>query len=110
MKNEVFQKLLLLKVLNSARMQRQKRSPKAAIVTQRKDVLGHETEISVASIPVQEQKVGALSMPRKLKRELEDLQAGVKYHKTYHTKNAKTEYEREMILPAKELEQKRRKE
>ena len=30
-------------------------------------------------------------MPRKHKRELEDLQAGVKYHKIYHTKKAKTE-------------------
>ena len=48
---------------------------KAAVVTEEKDVLVHEVEISVASIFVQEQKEGALSMPRKRKRELEDLQA-----------------------------------
>ena len=48
-------------------------------------------------------------MPRKYKRELEDLQAGMKYNKIYHTKKAKTEYEGEMILPSKESEQKRRK-
>ena len=41
-------------------------------------------------------------MPRKHKRELEDLHTGVKYHEIYHTKKAKTEDEGETILPAKE--------
>ena len=44
-------------------------------------------------------------MPRKHKMELEDLQAGVKYHKIYRTKKAKTEDEEETNLPAKESEQ-----
>ena len=70
----------------------------------------HKTEISIASIPVQERKEEALSMPRKCKKELEDLQAGVKYHEIYHTKKTKTEDEGEMILPAKESKQKRREE
>ena len=52
----------------------------------KKDVLVQDTEISVAFIPVQDQKEEVLSMPRKRKRELEDLQAGVKYHEIYHTK------------------------
>ena len=38
---------------------------KAAVVTEEKDVLVHETQISVASIPVQKQKEEVLSMPRK---------------------------------------------
>ena len=42
-------------------------------------------------------------MLKKHKRELEDLQAGVKYHKIYHTKKTKMEDEGEMILPAKEF-------
>ena len=48
-------------------------------------------------------------MPRKCKRELEDLQAGVKYHEIYHTKKAKTDDEGETIIPAKESEQKKKK-
>ena len=47
-------------------------------------------------------------MPIKRKRELKDLEAGVKYHEMYHTKKAKTEDEGEMILPAKESEQKKK--
>ena len=82
---------------------------KAVVVTGEKDVLVHETEISVASIPVQEQKEEALSMPIKLKWKLVEIQACVKYHKIHHTKTAKTEDDIEMILPAKESEQKRRK-
>ena len=48
-------------------------------------------------------------MSRKHKRELEDLQAGVKYHKIHHTKKAKAEDEGETILPEKESEQKKKK-
>ena len=40
---------------------------------------------------------------------MEDLQASVKYHKIYPTKKAKSEDEGEMILPGKELEQKKKK-
>ena len=43
----------------------------------------HETEISVVSISVQEQKDEVLSMPRKHKRELNDFQVGMKYHMIY---------------------------
>ena len=75
--------------------------------TEEKDILVHETEISVASIPVEERKEEAISMSRKHERELEDVQADVKYHKIHHTKKAKTEDEGETILPEKELEQKR---
>ena len=67
----------------------------------------HETEISVASISIQVRKEEALSLSRKHNRELEDLQAGVKYCKVHHTKKAKTEDEQETILPAEELEQKK---
>ena len=48
-------------------------------------------------------------MSKKHKRELEDLQAGVKYHNMYHTKKAKTEDEGETFLPTKESDQKRKK-
>ena len=47
-------------------------------------------------------------MSRKLKRQLEDLKAGWKYHKIHHTKKAKTEDEGEMIFPAKESEQRKK--
>ena len=47
---------------------------------------------------------------KKAKKEVEDLQAGVKYHEMYHTKKAKTGEEEETILPAKESKQKRREE
>ena len=39
---------------------------------------------------------------------MEDLQAGVKYHKIHHTKKTKIEDEGETILPGKELEQKKK--
>ena len=68
----------------------------------------HESQISAASIPVEERKEEAISVSRKHKRELKDLQAGVKYHKIYHTKKTKTEDEEEMIFPVKELEQKKK--
>ena len=74
---------------------------KAAVVFEKKDVLVHETEISVASIGVQEWKEEAFSIPGKRRKELEDLQAGVKYHKIYCTKNAKTEDEGETITKKK---------
>ena len=73
------------------------------------DVSVDEAEMSVDSIPFEERKDEVVSKSRKHKRELEDLQDGVKYHKIYHTKKAKSEDERETILPRKELEQKRRK-
>ena len=56
------------------------------VVTDENDASVHEAEISVASIPVQERKEETMSKSRKHKRELEDLQAGVKYHMIYHTK------------------------
>ena len=40
--------------------------------------------------------------------ELEDLQAGTKYHKIYHAKKAKSDEEEEIILPWKQLEQKKK--
>ena len=70
----------------------------------------HKNEIFVASIPIQEQKEEALSMSRKCKNELEDLKTGVKYHKIYHAKKGSMEDKGEMIIPAKESKQKRRKE
>ena len=45
-----------------------------------------------------------ISKSIKRKKELEGRQAGVNYHKIYHTKKAKTEDEGEIILPAKESE------
>ena len=80
------------------------------VVNEEKDVLVHETEISVVSILIEERKEGIISKSRKHKRELEDLQAGVKYHKIYYTKKAKTEDEGEMFLPGKSWKKKRRKE
>ena len=47
-------------------------------------------------------------MSKKHKRELEDLQATVKYHNLYHTKKAKTENDGEIIFPAKESEEKKK--
>ena len=59
------------------------------VVTEEKDVSIHEAEISVASNPVQERKKEyVMSKSRKNKRQLEDLQAGVKHHTIYHTKKA----------------------
>ena len=55
------------------------------VVATEKDFSVHEAEISVAFIPLQERKKEVVSMSRKCKRELEELQAGVKYHKIYHT-------------------------
>ena len=69
----------------------------------------HEAEISVAVIPVQERNEVVVSKSRKHKRESEYLQAGVKYHKIYHTKRAMFDNEVETILPGKELEHKRKK-
>ena len=40
---------------------------------------------------------------------MEDLKAGVKYHKIYHTIKAMSEDEGVTILPGKELEQKKKK-
>ena len=69
----------------------------------------HKTGISVASIPVQQQKEEASSMLRKHKREWENLPAGVKYHKIYYTKKAKTEDEGETFLPTKDSDKKTKK-
>ena len=51
------------------------------VVIEEKDVLIHEAEVFVASILVQERKEEVISKSRKHKRALEDLQAGIKYHK-----------------------------
>ena len=72
-----------------------RRSQQSCCCYSKKDVLVHKADNSVASIPVQEQKEEALSIRRKCKRKLEDLQASVKYHKIYHTKNTKREEEEE---------------
>ena len=61
---------------------------KAAIITKKRGFF-HETEISIASIPVQEQKEEVLSMPRKCKREFDNLQASKNYNKIHHTKKHK---------------------
>ena len=103
----MFHKILFLKVLNLARRQRQKSSPNLWLLLLEKDILVQETDISVASIHVQERIEKAISMLRKRKRELEDLQAGVKYYKIHHTKKAKTDDEGEAIHHAKELESKK---
>ena len=50
------------------------------MVAEEEDLSIHEIEISVAVIPGQEIKEEAESKSRKHKNELEDLQAGVKYH------------------------------
>ena len=75
-------------------------------INEEKYISMHRTEISVASIPLEERKDEVLSNSKKTKRELEELQAGVKYHKILHTKKAKFDDEGETILPRKELEHK----
>ena len=74
------------------------------VVSKEKGVSLHESEISLSSIPIQERKEEAISKSRKCKEELKDLWAGVKYHKIYHTRKAKTEDEGETILLWKELD------
>ena len=65
----------------------QKGQNKKKKVSEENDVSAHETKISVAVIPLKKkEEVEAKS--RKHKRKLDDLQAGVKYHKIYHTKKA----------------------
>ena len=88
----------------------QKDVTKAVLVaTEENDVLMLEAEILVAFITGQERKDEVISKSTKCKKELKDHQTGVKYHKIYHTKKAKSEYEREMILTGKELKQKKKK-
>ena len=60
-------------------------------------------------IPVQEKKEDATCKFKKHERELEDLQAGVKYNKIYYTKKVKFEDKGETICPGKMLEQKKKK-
>ena len=72
---------------------------KALTSTEEKDVSVPEAEVSIASIPVQERKEENTSMLRKQKKELEDLHAGVEYHKIHQTKKAQSEDEGETILP-----------
>ena len=74
-----------------------------------KDILVHETEISVTSIPAQERKEEAISISRKHKQKLGNIQAGVKYNKIYHTKKMRTENDRETMHHRKELERKKKK-
>ena len=78
-------------------------------MTDEKDVSVHEAEISEASIPVEERKEEFVYKSREHKRELKDLQADVKYHKIYHTKKTKSDNEGATILPANELECKKKK-
>ena len=47
-----------------------------------------------------------MSQSRKPKKELEDLQAGEKYKKIYHSKKAKSDDEGETIVPGKDEKRK----
>ena len=68
----------------------------------------YKIEISVAVTPVQGKKEGAMPKSRKHKRDLEDRQDCVKYHKIYHIKQAKSD-DGESVLPENELDLKKKK-
>ena len=67
----------------------------------------HETEISVAVILVEE-KGRRLCQHQKHEKELEDLQAGVKYRKIYHIKEAKSDDEGATIFLVTNLNTKKK--
>ena len=77
-------------------------------VAEEKYISVHKTEISVAFIPVEEIKEEVASKSSKQKKEKEDLQASVKHHKIYHTKE-KSDDEGEPSLPQKQLKRKKKK-
>ena len=79
------------------------------VATEQKGDSVHETEISIASISVQERKEKAMSKSRNCKRELEDLQAGVKYHKIYHIKKESLKMKARQPFPEKSWNKKKKK-